>query len=78
MNEPVTERIHALPILMLVFGSLSVGCGLWFVVSEPLRLLPAVLLLLTAAVLFTAAGISLRAASARDVLLMHQGRRKDE
>ena len=66
MTPPATEKIHALPILLLVMGALSVGCGLWFVVSEPLRLLPAVLLLLTGAVMFTAAGISLRSAALRD------------
>ncbi len=60
------ERIHALPIFLLVLGALSVGSGLWFVVSVPLRLAPAMTLLLAGVIMFTAAGFSLRATAARD------------
>lgn len=60
------ERIHALPIWLLVLGALAAGSGGWCFIAVPPNPVGGGLLLATAAVLLGAAVIALRAAAAAD------------
>lgn len=66
MTDPSSEQIHALPIWLLVLGALAAGCGGWCFIALPPNPLGGALLLVTSAVLFAAAVVSLRALAARD------------
>lgn len=66
MTDTGSEKIHALPIWLLVLGALAAGCGGWCFVALPPNPLGGVVLLVTATVLFGAAVVSLRALAARD------------
>ena len=60
------ERIHALPIWLLVLGALAAGSGSWCFIALPPNPVGGVLLIATAAVLLGAAVIALRAAARDD------------
>ena len=60
------EKIHALPIWLLVLGALSAGSGGWCFIAVPPAPGGGAVLLLTAAVLFAAGVLALRSAAAAD------------
>ena len=61
-----SERIHALPIWLLVLGALAAGSGGWCFIALPPNPVGGALLVATAAVLLGAAVIALRAAARAD------------
>jgi hypothetical protein len=63
---PAQERIHALPIWLLVLGALAAGSGAWCFVALPPNPAGGGLLLATAAILLGAAVVALRAAAVAD------------
>ncbi|MEO0344727.1 MAG: hypothetical protein AAF229_00605 [Pseudomonadota bacterium] len=60
------EKIHALPIWLLVLGALAAGSGSWCFIARPPNPAGGAVLLATAAVLLGAAVIALRSLAARD------------
>ncbi|MEM7610360.1 MAG: hypothetical protein AAF270_01695 [Pseudomonadota bacterium] len=60
-----SEQIHALPVFLLVLGASSFGIGMWWLISEPVRLLPAMVAVVTSAILFAAAAICIRVIGAQ-------------
>lgn len=59
MNDAI-DRVQALPIFLLVAASLTAGSGLWCFLRSSINVALGLSLLVTALLLFIAAGISMR------------------
>ena len=65
-TQPGRQRIHALPIWLLVLGALAAGSGGWCFMARPPNPAGGSLLVATAVVLLGAAVVALRSAAVED------------